>query len=166
MNTNSTKVIKDLKEKFILVSRELNAPVEIVWKAFTESEILDRWWAPAPWRAETKFQDFSVGGYWLYAMVSPENEKHWGRLNYLSIDLHKNFHLEDAFCDADGNINPELPVSKGSNTFTATSNGTLVEFKMNYSSEEQLQKLIEMGFEKGIVACFEQLSQLLANSNS
>lgn len=165
MNKHSTKVIKDLKEKFILVSRELNAPVEIVWKAFTESKILDQWWAPAPWRAETKFHDFSVGGYWLYAMVGPENERHWGRLTYLSIDSHKSFHLEDAFCDANGNINPELPVSKGSNTFTATSNGTLVEFKMNYSSEGQLQKLIEMGFEKGIVACFEQLNQLIANSN-
>jgi uncharacterized protein YndB with AHSA1/START domain len=161
MKTYATQVIKDLKEKSILVSREFNAPVELVWKAFTESEILDQWWAPAPWRAETKFQDFSVGGYWLYAMISPENEKHWGRMNYLSIDTHKNFHLEDVFCDEDGNPNLELPVSKGSNEFTATVTGTLVEFKMSYSTEEQLLKIIEMGFEQGITACLEQLNQLI-----
>lgn len=78
MNTNKkTQVIKDLKEKSILVSREFNAPVETVWRAYTESELLDQWWGPAPWRAETKFMNFSVGGYWLYAMVSPENQKHW-----------------------------------------------------------------------------------------
>jgi uncharacterized protein YndB with AHSA1/START domain len=161
MNTYGTQVVKDLKEKSILVSREFNAPVELVWKAFTESEILDQWWGPAPWRAETKFQDFSVGGYWLYAMVSPENEKHWGRMNYLSIDTHKNFHLEDVFCDEDGNPNLELPVSTGSNEFTVTATGTLVEFKMYYSTEKQLQEIIEMGFEQGITACLEQLNQLI-----
>ena len=164
MNTNSTQVVKDLKEKSILVSREFNAPVELVWRAFTEREILDQWWGPAPWRAETKFQDFSVGGYWLYAMISPENEKHWGRMNYLSIDTHKNFHLEDIFCDEDGNPNFELPVSKGSNVFTATTTGTRVEFKMRYSTAEQLQKIIEMGFEEGITACLEQLNQLIINA--
>lgn len=161
---NKTQVVKDLREKSIRVTREFDAPVELVWKAFTESKILDQWWGPAPWRAETKFQDFSVGGFWLYAMVSPENEKHWGRMNYLSIDTYKNFHLEDAFCDENGTMNSELPVSKGSNVFTATSTGTRVEFKMAYSTEEQLKQIIEMGFEQGITACLEQLNQLIINS--
>lgn len=163
MSTNTTKVLKDLKEKSVLVSREFNAPVELVWRAFTESEILDKWWGPAPWRAETKYQNFAVGGYWLYAMVSPENEKHWGRMNYLSIDTHKNFHLEDGFCDENGILNPELPVSKGSNVFTKTATGTQVEFKITYSTEEQLLKIIEMGFEQGITLCLEQLNQLIVN---
>lgn len=164
MNTNSTQVVKDIKERSILVSREFNAPVELVWKAFTESEILDRWWGPKPWRAETKFQDFSVGGYWLYAMLSPENEKHWGRMNYISIDTHKNFHFEDVFCDEDGNPNLELPISKGSIVFTATTTGTRVEFKTTYSTAEQLQKIIEMGFEQGITACMEQLNQIITTA--
>ncbi len=163
MSNNATEVVKDLKEKSILVSREFNAPVELVWRAFTESEILDQWWGPTPWRAETKFQDFSVGGYWLYAMVGPENEKHWGRMNYLAIDTLKSFHLEDLFCDENGNPNNELPVSTGSNVFTSTTTGTRVAFKMNYSTEEQLQKIIEMGFEQGITICLEQLNQLIIN---
>ena len=164
MKPNPTQVVKDLKERSILVSREFNAPVELVWRAFTESEILDQWWGPAPWKAETKFQDFSVGGYWLYAMVSPENEKHWGRMNYLSIVTHKNFHLEDFFCDENGIINMDLPISTGSNVFIATQTGTKVDFKMHYQTEEQLQKVIEMGFEEGITACLEQLNLLITNS--
>lgn len=161
MSNNPTQVVKDLKTKTILVSREFNAPVELVWRAFTESEILDKWWGPEPWRAETKFQDFSVGGYWLYAMVGPENEKHWGRMNYMSIDTPNYFELEDVFCDEDGNPNLDLPVSKGINEFTPTSAGTRVEFKMAYSSVEQIQTIVEMGFEEGITTCFEQLNQWL-----
>lgn len=162
--TNKTEILKDLKEKSILVSREFAAPVELVWRAFTESEILDQWWGPAPWRAETKSMDFSVGGHWLYAMVSPENEKHWSRMDYLSIEKHKNFHMNDAFCDEDGNVNPEMPVSKGSNVFTKTMEGTKVEFKMEYSTEEQLKQIIEMGFEQGITMCFDQLDQMITDS--
>ena len=42
---HKTTVKKDFKEKSILVSREFNAPLETVWKAFTERESLEKWWA-------------------------------------------------------------------------------------------------------------------------
>lgn len=161
---NKTQVVKDIKEKSILVSREFNAPVANVWRCYTEPELLDKWWGPAPWHAETKTMNFKVGGFWLYAMVSPEGEKHWGIMNYKAIDHHKSFFIEDGFCDENGNMKMEMPVSKGSTTFTSTANGTLVEFKMSYSTEEQLKQIIEMGFEQGITACIEQLDQLIKNS--
>jgi len=158
---NKTQVVKDLKEKSICVSREFNASVTDVWRAFTESELLDQWWAPAPWRAETKSMNFSVGGFWLYAMISPENQKHWGRMNYIAIEHLKSYDAEDCFCDEEGNINLDLPVSKGKNVFTETKTGTRVEFKMMYQTEADLQKIIELGFEQGITICFEQLETLL-----
>jgi uncharacterized protein YndB with AHSA1/START domain len=157
---HKTVVVKDLKEKSILVSRTFNAPLEKVWRAYTESELLEQWWAPQPWKAETKTMNFSVGGYWLYAMVSPENEKHWGRMDYTTITPHESFEIKDGFCDVEGNLNPSLPVSVGTIAFTKTNNGTLVEFKMVYSSEKEIQTMIEMGFEQGITACLEQLEKL------
>lgn len=159
---NKTQVTKDQQERSILISREFNAPLNNVWRAFTESEILDQWWGPAPWRAETKYMDFSIGGYWLYAMVGPENQKHWGRMNYLDIKHHKSFDVQDFFCDENGNINSALPVSDGKNVFTEIPSGTLVEFKVIYATENDLQKIVEMGFEEGITLCFEQLDNLLA----
>ena len=55
---NRTQRTKDLKEKSILVSRAFNAPTEKVWKAHTDNEILDQWWGPSPWKAETKTINF------------------------------------------------------------------------------------------------------------
>ena len=155
-----TNVVKDLKEKSILVSREFNAPLEKVWRAYTESQLLDLWWGPSPWRAETKTMNFTVGGYWLYAMVSPENEKSYGRMNYTAIEPHKFFELEDSFCDENGVVNTELPVSRGKTVFTETANGTLVEFKISYQTEAEVLQLVEMGFEEGISMCIEQLVAL------
>jgi uncharacterized protein YndB with AHSA1/START domain len=158
--SNKTQVIKDLKERSILVSREFDAPVTDVWRAFTESELLDQWWAPAPWRAETKSMDFSPGGFWLYAMISPENKKHWGRMNYIAIKHLKSYDAEDCFCDEEGKINPDLPVSRGRNLFTETNTGTRVEFKLIYPTEASLQQIVEFGFEQGITICFNQLETL------
>jgi len=162
MSSNKTEVVKDLKERSILVSREFNAPLADVWRAFTESELLDRWWGPAPWHVETKSMDFVPGGYWLYAMVGPEGQKHWSRMNYLAIEPHKSYDAEDCFCDEQGNIDPALPVSSGRNLFTATAAGTRVDFKMIFPTEEGLQQIVEMGFEQGISICFDQLEALLA----
>ena len=158
--TPKTLVIKDLEEKSILVSRTFSAALEKVWRSFTESELLEQWWAPKPWKAETKTMDFSVGGYWLYAMVGPENEKHWGRMDYTAITPHLSFEINDNFCDEEGIVNTSLPVSKGIIVFTPTASGTLVEFKMFYSNEKEIETMIEMGFEQGITACLEQLEML------
>lgn len=162
--TSQTKVVKDLKEKSILVEREFDAPVNLVWRCYTEKELLDQWWGPQPWRAETKTMDFKPGGYWLYAMVGPANEKHWGRMNYIAIEKQKHFDMEDVFCDENGNVNNGLPVSKGRILFTPTATGTKVSFKTIYSSEEDVMKLVEMGFEAGITICFEQLAALLKSN--
>lgn len=161
---SKTKVVKDLKEKSILVAREFDAPVNMVWRCYTEKELLDQWWGPQPWRAETKTMNFAPGGFWLYAMVGPEGEKHWGRMNYIAIEPQKHYDMEDVFCDENGNVNVGLPVSKGRIKFTPTATGTLVEFKTVYSSEEDVMKLVEMGFEAGITICMDQLAAILKNN--
>lgn len=160
MANNKTLVVKNLKEKSILVSRIFNAPLEKVWRAYTESELLGQWWAPQPWKAKTKTMNFEVGGYWLYVMVGPENEKHWGRMEYTAIKPQESFEIKDGFCDEDGYLNTSLPVSIGSVVFSPTDAGTLVEFKMFYTSEKEVETMIEMGFEQGITTCLEQLEML------
>ena len=158
---NSTQVTKDFGENSILVSRVFNASVEKVWQAHTDSQILDLWWGPSPWKAETKSMDFKAGGYWLYAMVSPENQKQWGRMNYLAIEQFRRIEIEDAFCDENGKLNNELPFSKGQITFTKTDDGTRVDFKTYYPTVTDLEKITEMGFEQGITICHDQLESLL-----
>lgn len=156
-----THVVKDMAKRSILVSREFVAPVALLWRAYTESVYLDQWWAPSPWRAETRRLNFSVGGHWLYAMIGPQQERHWGRMNYLAIEHHRRIEIEDVFCDEHGTVNTGLPASRGWITFAATSVGTRVDFEMHYRSEAELQKIVEMGFEQGITACLEQLAVLL-----
>lgn len=160
-DTSKTEVSKDFNKKTIVVSREFDAPVEKLWQAHTDSAFLDKWWGPSPWRAETKHMDFRPGGYWLYAMVGPDGQRHWSRMNYMSIDTYKSIEIEDEFCDEEGKLDAAFPVSRSKFVFTKTNNGTRVDFELVYTTEADLEKIIDMGFEQGISICLDQLDELL-----
>lgn len=160
-NNSKTQVIKDLQAKTIHVSRAFDAPLQTVWRAYTDSELLDQWWGPKPWRAETKVMDFSVGGHWLYAMVGPNEERHWSRADYTAINVQESYAATDAFCDENGVINKEMGQSRWEVVFTESPEGTLVTCKIMFDTEEEMQGLINMGFEEGFRMGIEQLDELL-----
>src|SRR5688572_13182387 len=117
------------KEKHTIdIKREYAAPRAAVWDAYTKSEILDRWWAPAPWKSVTKSMDFREGGSWHYAMRGPEGDEHWALMNYTSIEPQKKFAGLDAFADAEGNVNTAMPQAKWEVTFSDKGANTVVEF--------------------------------------
>ncbi|MBK9106756.1 MAG: SRPBCC domain-containing protein [Saprospiraceae bacterium] len=160
-----TRISKNLEEKSILVTRTFNAPLPSVWRAYTESDLLDQWWGPEPWRAETKFMDFSEGGHWLYAMVGPDGTRHWARMNYKAIVPQRTIEGEDGFCDEDGHLNPDMPVNQWVNQFVETDGGTRVEHTLTFETLEGLQAIVDMGFETGFSIGLDQLEALLSKQN-
>jgi uncharacterized protein YndB with AHSA1/START domain len=151
----------DKKNNTITVKREFAAELPLVWDAYTKSEILDQWWAPKPWKARTKSMDFREGGQWHYAMVGPAGEEHWALANYESIQFQKKFTGLDAFADANGKVNKDMPQSKWEVTFTDQGEQTLVEFHISYDDLAQLEATIEMGFKEGLALAMEGLDELL-----
>lgn len=156
-----TQVTKDLANNKVVVVREFDAPVGQVWKAWTESGLLDQWWAPRPWKARTKTMDFREGGHWLYAMVGPDGEQNWSRADYQTIDPQKSFTAEDAFCDEAGKVNPEFPRMHWKTEFSPTATGTKVAVEITFSSTADLEKILEMGFQEGFTAALNNLEALL-----
>ncbi|QNF33191.1 SRPBCC domain-containing protein [Adhaeribacter swui] len=152
----------DKENHKINVERLFDAPLDLVWAAWTEADILDQWWAPKPWRAKTKSMDFREGGHWLYCMVGPENEEHWCKSEYFTIQPEKYFSAIDGFCDAEGNLNPEMPRNKWENTFTPQQEQTRVNIDLSFDSLEDLEQIIQMGFREGFTAGLENLDQYIA----
>ncbi len=160
--TKETIFTKDLANRKLKVVREFDAPLEQVWKAWTDSEILDQWWAPKPWKANTKSMDFREGGRWLYYMEGPDGSRHYCKVDYKSIAPNKVFGGEDAFCDENGNSNNDLPTMNWKCSFSKSGNGTKVEVDITFATEADLDKIIEMGFKEGFAAAHNNLDELLA----
>ncbi|TAH40299.1 MAG: SRPBCC domain-containing protein [Bacteroidetes bacterium] len=152
----------DKESNSITIKREFAAPLQTVWEAFTKSEILDQWWAPAPWKAQTKKMDFREGGQWQYAMLGPEGEVHWALAQFTKIIPLVSYSGLDAFSDAEGNINKEMPQSQWDVSFSKSENKTLVFFRISYNDLAQLEATIQMGFKEGITIAMEGLDALLA----
>ena len=160
MSKNQTIISKDVANKRLIVVREFDAPLEEVWKAWTDSKILDQWWAPKPYRAKTKSMDFRDGGVWLYSMIGPDGEEMYCRADFKTIVPNKSFILDDSFCDENGNITHQFPGMHWKNEFSATGTGTKVEVEVTFESEADMEKIIEMGFEVGFTAAHGNLDEL------
>lgn len=158
----------DKENKRITVERSFAAPLALVWSAWTQAEILDQWWAPKPWRAETKAMQAADGGRWQYCMVSPEGERHWCIFDYERVEAQQYFSGRDAFCDENAHINPEMPSTFWHNTFAADGGSTLVRVELRFDSLEHLETLLEMGFQGGFTMGLGNLDAYLAavQSNS
>lgn len=147
--------------KTVNVKREFAAKLDLVWAAWTTSELLDQWWAPKPYQAHTKTMDFKEGGTWFYAMVGPEGDRHNCRLDYERIIPQQSYAALDAFCDEDGNINTDFPRSHWTNSFTGNGNTTIVNIQIQYKSIEDMEKIMSLGFKEGFTMAMENLDQYI-----
>jgi len=155
--------IVDKEKHTVFVNREFDAEQPLVWDAFTNQEILDKWWAPQPYKSKTKYMDFKVGGRRFYAMVSPEGDEHWSIQDYTSISPKTNFKFMSAFSDSDEN--PRLPGSNWDLSFSEQKGITRVDIAIHNKSLERMEQMIEMGFKEGFTMTLNYLAELLESLN-
>lgn len=155
----------DRERNLINIKKEFVADGDLIWKAWTTQEWLDQWWGPQPWQVKTKILDFTSNGIWLYAMISPEGAKHWSISQYISIMNKSSFTMRDGFCDENGSINKDLPQSIWTVSFNPLDKNILVNCEIKHDKSEELEAILNMGFQEGITQCMEQLDELVQNKN-
>ncbi|MEQ8714259.1 MAG: SRPBCC domain-containing protein [Cyclobacteriaceae bacterium] len=161
INLYKTEIRKDASECKLYITRKFAAPLDMVWRAWTEPELLDQWWAPRPYQTRTKSMDFSEGGCWLYSMNGPEGDAHWCRADYITIVNNDHYTAKDAFCDEDGLINEAHPRMLWKNRFESDGDQTRVVVEVTFNNVEEIEKIIEMGFKEGFTAAHDNLDELL-----
>lgn len=153
--------IADREKNTLTIRREFLAGRQLIWDCYTKSELLDRWFAPAPLTTKTKSMDFRQGGHWHYAMVEPNGTEYWGWTEYLTIKPIEFYTALDAFSNAEAEINKELPRAEWLVTFTDKGENAIVETIVTYKSLSDLETVIQMGMEQGIIATMQKLDELL-----
>lgn len=160
--SKQTIITKDEANKKLIITREFDAPLSRVWSAWTESQWLDEWWAPKPWKTNTVRMDFRNGGQWLYYMLGPDGSRHYCLAEYSNIIPQKSYNALDAFCDEKGNINTEHPRMQWKCVFSDSTHGTQVLIEVSFNTLADMEKIIEMGFKEGFTMAQGNLDELLA----
>lgn len=87
-------------------TREFAAPRELVWKAWTDPDLLMRWWGPKSFTAPSISIDLREGGNYLYCMRSPEGQDFWSTGRFLEVVEFERIVCTDSFADSAGNVVP------------------------------------------------------------
>ena len=69
---NGKEMLNDTSEKNLVVTRVFDAPVESVWKAWSEPEQVMKWWGPAGFTSPSCKMSFYEGGISLVCMRAPK----------------------------------------------------------------------------------------------
>jgi uncharacterized protein YndB with AHSA1/START domain len=95
------------KKEDLVVTRIIDAPVELVWKAWTEPEHVMRWWGPQYYTSPSCKIDLREGGKFLFCMRAPQDQGGQDAYNtgvYKKIVLKERLEFTMSMADKDGNV--------------------------------------------------------------
>jgi uncharacterized protein YndB with AHSA1/START domain len=87
-----------------VIMRNVNAPRERVWRAWTEADQLGRWWGPKGFDIVSVKLDLRPGGTFHYCLRSPDGQEMWGKFIFREIVAPERLVFVVSFSDAEGGV--------------------------------------------------------------
>jgi uncharacterized protein YndB with AHSA1/START domain len=154
---------KDTEKGTMTVTTEFDAPVERIWRLWSDPRQLERWWGPPTYPATFVDHDLTPGGIVNYYMTGPEGDRSGGQWRIRTVEPLRKLEFEDAFADDHGNINLKLPVTVITVTLEAGSGGeTRMSIHSAFPSPDAMREVLDMGLEEGLLESISQIDDLLA----
>lgn len=140
----------------IRVVRTFDAPVELVWRAHTEPELVKQWMTGPPDHSLPVCEiDLRVGGKGRYVWKNPEFEMGMDA-EFVEIVEHERIVHTEVFEGW-----PE-GASTVTTSFVGAGGQTTITTEIEYRNQEARDAAMAPGFESGYAASYETLDQLLA----
>jgi uncharacterized protein YndB with AHSA1/START domain len=162
--------------KPFVISRVLNAPRELVWKAWTERDRLAQWFGPKGVTITTASLDFRPGGIFHYCMKTPDGKDMWGKFTYRKITPPERIEWVNSFSDPSGGItrHPMAPAWPAEMLSVATfeDQGGKTKLSIHWSplnataEEVAFFNGMHSSMNQGWTGTFEQLEAYLATAKS
>jgi uncharacterized protein YndB with AHSA1/START domain len=154
-STGSTTIYQDGSD--LVFERTFDAPREQVWKAFTDPELIPRWWGPHGTTTVVAEMDVRPGGKWRYVSSAPDRDDVVFFGEYLEVDPPKGYRWTFMF-DVEG-VGPQ----GGPETFILEDVGgkTKVTSIGHMDSTEALEGALATGMVGGAIETWDRLEALL-----
>lgn len=88
----------------LVITRTFDAPREAVWKAWTETSLVKKWWGPKFFTAPVIKIDLRVGGKYLNCMRGPDGKEYWSTGVYREIAPPERLVMTDSFANEKGKV--------------------------------------------------------------
>jgi uncharacterized protein YndB with AHSA1/START domain len=142
----------------ILITREFDAPKDLVYKAFTTPELVRRWWAGKRGEVTSAEIDLRVGGRWRYVMMAEGGFEVAFHGEYREIVPNERVVSTEVYEGAPV-PDPEAAATLNTATFTEADGRALLEILVECPSREVRDAIIDSGMEGGMQEGMDLLEQ-------
>lgn len=145
----------------LVLMREIDAPREKIFRAWTDPELLKQWFCPKPWGVSHAELDVRTGGSSVIVMNGPNGEVINNRGVYLEVVPNEKIVFTDAFKTVW--VPSEKPFMTGIILIEPLGDGkTKYTAMARHWTEEDKKTHEAMGFHEGWGAATDQLAALVA----
>jgi uncharacterized protein YndB with AHSA1/START domain len=119
--------------KELAITRVLNAPIELVWKVWTDPDHIKNWWGPNGFTTKIFEMDLKPGGNWEFVMHGPDGKDYKNKSIFMEVVKHKRIVYEHV-------TGPKFQTTIH---FTSQGKKTLLEWRMVFDTEEERDKTVK-----------------------
>jgi len=144
----------DKSNRTVTIKRTFNAPIELVWEAWTNPEHIAIWWSPKGMETKIIEHTFKIGGKWKYAMPMPDGKEFIAEGEYIAIvEFEKIISL--------ANFRPMTEGVEIQSLFEKNGDKTEFTFNVVHPTEEYKIQQEKMGILNGWGSVFNRLEEFL-----
>ena len=147
------------KDEQILITREFNAPKDLVYKAYTEHELVKRWWSGQRGAMTSCEIDLRVGGTWRYVMVATNGFEVAFHGEYRELVPNERIVTTEVYEGLPEDQQPEEDVVNIV-SFTEADGRTTLTLLVQTPSKEVRDAIINSGMEGGMQEGMDLLEQV------
>jgi len=145
-----------VSETELQITREFDAPRDLVFKAMTDPALVARWWGPRRYKTVVDKMDVRPGGQWRMRNIAADGGEHAFRGEYREVTPPERIVWTFEYEPLAGHISVETM------TLTERDGRTLLTVHNVFSSKEDLDGMLQSGMESGASESYERLDEVLA----
>ncbi|MGD0880985.1 MAG: SRPBCC family protein [Acidimicrobiales bacterium] len=154
-NRHGSAVVTLPSDTEILITREFDAPADLVFEAWTTPELVTCWWAGDRGEVTDAQIDFRVGGRWRWVMIANGGFEVAFSGEYLEIDRPHRIVRTELF-----ELVPDAE-SVSTTTFEEADGVTTLRILGRYPSQEHRDATLASGMEGGLQSSLDELEDLV-----
>lgn len=142
------------------ITRIYDAPVKMVWDAWTDPEKVAKWWGPRGFTLTTHSKDLKPGGHWNYTMHGPDGTDYPNKTYYHEVEKHSRLVYDHGANDH------QPPLFRVTAIFTNLKDKTKIEMTMSLPTAEAATEIKKFIKQAGGNATWDRLAEFLGEETS
>jgi uncharacterized protein YndB with AHSA1/START domain len=154
-NRHGSAVFTLPSDNEILITREFDAPADLVFEAWTTPDLVKRWWAGDRSEVTEAQIDLQIGGRWRWVMTANGGFEVAFSGEYLEIDRPRRLVRTEVF-----ELIPDAE-AVSTTTFDEANGVTTLRILGRYPSKEHRDAALVSGMEGGLQTSLNELEELV-----